>query len=383
MQVKQFQYKPKDQWRPSVPQRDEKAQLVLIFGETHLLKLNDLLSEMKERFPSALLFGCSTAGEIYKDHVFDDTVCISVISFKSTRLELSFSRLSEAEGSFQIGSQLAKKITHDHLKHVLVLSAGLNINGSELTKGISSALPKDTTISGGLAGDQDRFTETLVIADKAIGSDVVALLGFYGDEISVGMASMGGWDPFGPQRLITKSTENILYELDGKSALQIYKQYLGEHAKDLPGSALLFPLSLKLKDSREGLVRTILAVDEEQQSMIFAGDVPTGSYVQLMKANFDRVIDGATGAAQKSINSSVLKNPELAILISCVGRKIILKQRIDEEIEGVRNVFGERTFMTGFYSYGEICPLVGGARCELHNQTMTVTTLSEMKKDAA
>jgi hypothetical protein len=111
--------------------------------------------------------------------------------------------------------------------------------------------------------------------------------------------------------------------------------------------------------------------------MTFAGDVPAGSYARLMKANLDRLIDGAVGAAAKSYEAIGSFSPELAILISCVGRKMILKQRTEEEIEGIRDILGEKTVMTGFYSYGELSPFHQGGPCALHNQTMTITLLSE------
>jgi hypothetical protein len=60
-----------------------------------------------------------------------------------------------------------------------------------------------------------------------------------------------------------------------------------------------------------------------------------------------------------------------------VGRRLVLRQRIEEEVEAVREVLGGAPVMTGFYSYGEISPLNPSARCALHNQTMTVTTLTE------
>jgi hypothetical protein len=168
-----------------------------------------------------------------------------------------------------------------------------------------------------------------------------------------------------------------LYEFDGQSALGLYKKYLGEHADRLPASGLLFPLSLRTRAGETPVVRTILAVDEAAQSMTFAGDVPEGSYARLMKANFDRLIDGASEAARSSQGAIGPAPAELAILISCVGRKLLLKQRVEEEVEGVREVLGPRPVFTGFYSYGEISPFTTGARCELHNQTMTITTLAE------
>lgn len=383
MRVEQFLYTEKNQWGQKAPSVDMSIQLVLVFGETSTLKNTEVLTQVKKKFPNAIFFGCSTAGEIFEDHVFNDSMSMTTIQFESSKVELRSMVLNGADDSHSVGQALAKMIPHSQLKHVLVLSPGLNVNGTELTRGIGEILPAGVSISGGLAGDNDRFSETLVIAGDAVEQNLVAILGFYGEELHLGTASMGGWDAFGPERLITKAHKNILYELDGKSALQLYKSYLGPHAKDLPGSALLFPLKLKIPGAPSGLVRTVLGIDEATQSMIFAGDLPQGSYAQFMMANFDRVIDGAVGAAQETLQQGQTKEPDLALLISCVGRKIILKQRVDEEIEGVRSVLGEHTKMTGFYSYGEISPLVGGSRCELHNQTMTITTITESKKDAA
>ena len=208
-------------------------------------------------------------------------------------------------------------------------------------------------------------------------SGTVAAMGLYGDNLKVGYGSLGGWDSFGPERLVTKATANVLYELDGKPALDLYKQYLGDHAKGLPATGLLFPLSLRANEGDTGVVRTILSVNEQERSMTFAGDIPVGSYVRLMKANFERLIDGAAGAAKACHQGLAPSTPDLAVLISCVGRKLVLKQRIEEEVEGVREVLGEHAVLTGFYSYGEISPFTRSAKCELHNQTMTITTFSE------
>jgi hypothetical protein len=195
--------------------------------------------------------------------------------------------------------------------------------------------------------------------------------------LKAGCASLGGWDPFGPERLITRSRGNVLYELDGHSALDLYENYLGEHAEGLPATGLLFPLSLRTGEDSTGVVRTILSVDRQERSLTFAGDVPEGLYGRLMKANFDRLIDGAIGAARATSEGLAGGTAKLAVLISCVGRKLILKQRIEEEVEGVRDVLGEGCTLAGFYSYGEISPFTPGAKCELHNQTMTITAFSE------
>ncbi|MBM4146998.1 MAG: hypothetical protein FJ240_12145 [Nitrospira sp.] len=378
MRIDQKIWTPEKGWIPELSGRtDEKVQLVLFFGSTQILRNRIPCGEIKQAYPNAHFCGCSTAGEIAGTQVTDNAFVMTAISFESTRIQGAEVELSHALDSYRAGQLLAQSLETNGLRHVIVLSDGIHVNGSDLVRGLTEVLPSEVSITGGLAGDGERFEETLVCWDSHPQNKTVAAVGLYGDKLRIGYASQGGWDSFGPERLITKAKGNILYELDGKSALDLYKLYLGEQAAGLPATGLLFPLSLRAKDSQTSLVRTILSVNEEEQSMTFAGDVPEGSYARLMKANFDRLIDGAIGAATKSYDAIGSFSPELAMLISCVGRKMILKQRTEEEIEGVRDILGEKTVMTGFYSYGELSPFNQGGICALHNQTMTITVLSE------
>jgi hypothetical protein len=377
MQIEQTRWSPARGWVPAPPGRLEStAQLVLLFGSPACLKQTAWQEDIAQAYPKAHRLGCSTAGEIYGTEVTDETLVATAIAFEHTRIQGASLRLNEVSDSYRAGERLAKSLPHESLVHVLVISDGQNANGSALVAGLTEHLPAGVTLTGGLAGDGDRFQETLVQWDAAPAPDVIAVLGLYGDRLKVGFGSLGGWDAFGPERVVTRSEGNILYELDGQPALALYKKYLGEHAKELPASGLLFPLSLKT-DGSESVVRTILGINEAQQSLTFAGDLPEGGHARLMKANFDRLIDGAVGAAQTSFEALGKHSPELALLISCVGRKLVLKQRIEEEVEGVQDVLGRETVLAGFYSYGEISPFTPSAKCELHNQTMTITTLSE------
>jgi hypothetical protein len=271
---------------------------------------------------------------------------------------------------------LAQALLGDGLSHVLLLAEGIHVNGTELLAGLRKALPEGVTVTGGLAADGPRFERTFVCKDGTPMERHVAAIGFYGDRLEVGYGSMGGWDPFGPERIVTRSKGNVLYELDGHSALDLYRDYLGPYSADLPSSGLLFPLSLIGEDGRR-LVRTILGINDDEGSLTFAGDIPEGAQVQLMKANFDRLIDGASQASEDAHRAVERRRPAVALLISCVGRRLVLKQRIEEELEAVQEVVGDGVPLCGFYSYGEVAPFGGTQRCELHNQTMTVTTLNE------
>jgi hypothetical protein len=300
------------------------------------------------------------------------------VQFEKTKIKSVHAEIKDMSESRKLGTLLAKEINQKDLKHAMVFTDGLGVNGSELAKGISDILPDEVAVTGGMAGDQARFSETIVGLNENIGRNKIVLIGFYGDNLEVGYGSYGGWDAFGVERIVTKSKGNVLYELDGKPVLDLYEKYLGKLAKRLPSTGLLFPLSVREGEDKSPYVRTILSVNKKEKSMTFAGDIPEGSYARLMRANFDRLVDGAIEAAEKSkkINGSV--SPELAILISCVGRKLVLKQRIEEEIEGVKDVLGDKPVICGFYSYGELSPGMDGLKkCDLHNQTMTITTFVE------
>lgn len=354
------------------------ADLVLAFGGRRILADPARFDELRQRYPNAQIVSGSTSGEILGDMVYDDTVSVTAIDFERTQVKAVSISIAAATDSYDAGVRLAEMLSGDGLCHILILTDGLNVNGSEIVKGLNASLPESVTCTGGLAGDAADFGQTLVGLNAAPSEKQIVAVGLYGSHLKVGYGSVGGWDHFGAERLVTRSEGNVLYELDGQCALDLYKMYLGEKASELPGSALLFPLGIKFDEDADTIVRTVLAVDDEKGSMTFAGDIPEGCYVRLMKANFDKLIDGANLAAEHTKVKGATGGDTLAILISCVGRKLILGQRIDEEVEAVKAVLGDGATITGFYSYGEISPVVESAKCELHNQTMTITTLAEI-----
>jgi len=367
-----------DRWDKRLdPSFDSSNTLLIVFASSKLDKIQKAFDELRETYSSAVIIGASTAGEIYQDEFYEDSLVVSVIEFQYCKLKHSICTLISPSNSFEDGVSIAKELYADDLQGIFILSDGLNANGSQLTEGISSIIPPHLPVTGGLAGDGDRFEKTWVVIDKQPQSGFVCAVGFYGENIHIAHASKGGWDRLGIERVVTKSKDNILYELDKQPALQIYKKYLGDKADGLPATGLLFPLELRDKaESDESKVRTILAVDEEAQSITFAGDIPEGSHVTLMKANYNRLIDGASEAAE-SLDLQKYNGEEiLSIAISCVGRRLVLKSRVEEELEAILDVIPKKAKQIGFYSYGEISPLSSG-KCDLHNQTMTLTLLWE------
>ena len=333
---------------------------------------------LRTTWPQAHIVGCSTAGEINDVNLRDDSLCISACHFEHSQVTFAKTNIADGQDSHSVGIDLGKQLAADGLRHVLVFTDGLNLDGTAFLAGLRGILPDGVSVTGGMAGDGTRFQRTLVCANAMPTEKTVVAVGLYGERLRIGYGSLGGWESFGPERHITRADGNVLYELDGESALALYKRYLGEYAAGLPASGLRFPLALSPDNAGEPwLVRTVLSVDEAKQSMTFAGALPTGKRVQLMKADFERLIDGANGAAKHCVSLGGA-NPALAILISCVGRRLILGQRVEEELDSVRELLGPRPQLCGFYSYGEFSPLGDSLRCELHNQTMTITTVDEV-----
>ncbi len=352
--------------------------IALVFGSIDHFRQPGFAPMLKSVFPGAQLVGCSTAGEIFNDGVHDGTASVTAIRFKDARYRVATAAIDGPADSFGAGARIAAKLVDDGLTNILLFAPGVDINGSALIEGIQSVCSKSVSISGGLAGDGGAFKETFIISNDGLSNRDVVAVGFYGDKVRFGHGSFGGWRPFGPRRKVTRAEGNILYQLDGAPALEVYKRYLGEYAKDLPASGLLFPFSMIAKDATDvGLIRTILGVNDADGSLILAGDIIKDGYLQLMLACTDALVDGAQSAAEAAQSVLNQDQPALAILVSCVGRKLVMGARVDEEIDAVREVFKAGSVITGFYSHGEISPLLKGPECKLHNQTMTITCLYE------
>ena len=380
MQIETLTFSPATGWSAQpFPALDSERTLVVVFGAPSYADDPAAIAQLRAAYPRARIVGCSTSGEIHDAALLDGSLSVAVARFESTDLDSSCARVTSGPDSFDAGRQLASSLSRDGLRAILVLSDGLNVNGSELVRGLNSVVPESVVVTGGLAGDGADFKRTWVLGPQGPESGLVSAVGLYGERVRIGHGSRGGWDFFGPQRRITRSEGAVLYELDGKPALELYKAYLGDRADGLPATALLFPLAMRAGPADEKLlVRTVLAVDEDEQSLTFAGDMPTGHVVQLMRANFERLIDGACEAALNTIASlNGAPSPEtLAIAISCVGRRLILGERIEEEIEATLEHLPPGARQVGFYSYGEISPYAAG-HSDLHNQTMTLTTFTE------
>ncbi len=359
----------------------DKVQLVLCFGDKTSIAKADAYRVLQDAFPKAAIAICSAAGAIVNTTVEDNSFTATAIQFQQTKVQSHAVNIDDYASSYEAGVQLMKKIDADSTRFIFLLSDGQKVNGSELIRGINESNTTQIPVSGGLAADGYNFVSTLTGINGTPGEGNIVAIALSGKHLVVKYGTDAGWENFGPERLVTSANSNRLFEIDGKNALDLYTKYLGKEAEALPGSALFFPLSLKLSEEAEPLVRTILSIDNTDKSMVFAGDVPKGSKVRFMRANLDRLTNAATNAAAQTLNDNS-HQPKLAILVSCVGRKLVLNERIDEELTAVDEIFGGSTILSGFYSYGEIAPCNTKDSSQLHNQTMSITTFYEIEQAA-
>lgn len=383
MKITTCEWNTQSGWSNLPPAREDNGgqatTLVLAFCDPAVADNPAPLRELGDNFPTAAVVACSTAGQIHGSVVNDVAVAATIIDFDSTIVSAEIVPIEGIAASKSAGFDLSQRLMADANgvpASVIVISDGLVVNGTALMEGMSEGLPPGVPVSGGLAGDGSRFERTWVSLNGSVDTDSVIGIALWGSSLKVGHGSAGGWQPFGPIRRITKSEGSVLEELDGQAALGLYKSYLGDKAEELPGSALLFPLRIVSPDGAHDLVRTVLAVDEENGSMQFAGDIPTGWDAQLMRTTVDRLVEGASDAAEASKLDLPAADPALALAVSCVGRRLVMGSRTEEEAEACLDVLGNNTVLTGFYSYGEISPIDGFA--SLHNQTMTLTTIAEV-----
>ncbi len=353
------------------------ANWVLVFGSVKRFNERNFGKLLKKRYPQAKIIGCTTSGEITEEGVYDDSVHITAMKWERSNLKFVIKPANSMAQSHELGTQIAQELEQDDLQGVFVLSDGLHVNGSELVEGMQNILP-NIPITGGLASDDANFTKTLLLNNDKVHDRIVIAVGIYGDSAVVTSGALGGWQAYGPPREITNANKNVVYELDNKPALPLYKMYIGYYANALPASGLNFPLAVMSEDKNISVIRTLLAANDEDGSLTFAGNIKKGSTVRLLKSSHQSLINGASSAAQQILDKGVNINEKaIAICVSCVGRKLVMEEQVSEEAFAVHRILGMQTGITGFYSNGEICSGEDDSHSQLHNQTMTIAYLSE------
>ena len=265
------------------------------------------------------------------------------------------------------------------VSYLQVFSDGLTGNGSALVRGLESVLGTRVPVAGGTAGDDGKFERTCQFHGSKILSDAVVGMGFSGTfTVSTGVQS--GWSPVGIAKKVTRAAENVVYELNGQPALEVYERFLGKHACKLPAVGVEYPLGLVDRHGDLGeedfcLLRATMSVNREEGSISFAGEVLEDSWVRLTCGDHTSILSAAESAARRALENLGTATPSLVFVFSCMARKIVLGRRTSEESDMIRGILGDNVPMLGFYTYGEYCPLTVGQRNLFHNETVTISVI--------
>lgn len=358
------------------PELDDPRTLALVFGAASQLDDPQPIRQLKALLPRARIIGASGAGAVSSVDVIDNAATLALVRFEHTDLEIVSQEVAAIEDSRATGREIARRlVARSGLSAVFVLADGLLVNGPDLVQGLNDILPGGVSLAGGMAGDTVAFERTWTIVDGAPRRRHVTAVGFYGDRLRMQRGCRGGSVGFGARRIVTRSEGNVVYELDGAPALQLYKEFLGELASTLPGGASHFPLSVFRTPQSEAVIRFVLGIDETRQSITVAGDIPQGAQVQLSRANRGDLLEGALQAVRE-VTEGLETGPVLNLVVSCIGRRIVLGEQTGEELETSVDQLPAGSLQAGFYSYGEISS-TADRRCDMHNMTLTLTTLAE------
>lgn len=341
-----------------------------------LENLEELHQGICESIGTDLLIGCTSDGEISNQGMSINSAVLGGIATDQIEFEIAavpdLSRDSE-----QAGRELARSFSRKP-QYMQIFSDGLTGNGCGILRGIA-AVDSSLPVSGGTAGDNGKFVKTMQFAGDKIYTDSVCGIAFYGN-FRLGTGVRSGWTPIGLARKVTRASGNVLYELNGEPALNVFERFLGRHAEKLPAIGVEYPLGLLERWGDVGqedyhLLRATMSVNREERSITFAGEIPEGAVVNLTCGDIDSILEAAEKAAALARSELGDTSPALIFCYSCMARKIMLGRRSEEEIERVRTQIGPQVPIFGFYSYGEFCRVTPWSPNYFHNETITLSVL--------
>jgi len=365
---------------PTLPEGDSPNTLVLAFGLANIGDKSGPLEDLAHAYPQSHILGCGASRLLRGSIRTEGDLLVTVARFERTGLHTAWADL--ATGSFAAGAALGQQLLKPELRAIIVVGDGAAVEGDALLGGLVGSVPDHVAISGGFTPAE---AKAWVMASQIVKPGIVAAIGLYGKHLVVGRATRSGFEPFGPERHATRASGRTLYELDGKSALSVYAEYLGQKLGDLTaGSPLPFPVSCRVPDRAEPIVRMPVSFDPHAQSLTFAGDVPSGSIVRLMRASPERLLNEARAAATAAAKPlAALTSDTLVLAVSSIGRaKALGDEDVEETVSVMEGLPSDRgSHVTGFYAVAELGPNAAG-RTELSNESLSLTCISERPEGA-
>lgn len=254
------------------------------------------------------------------------------------------------------------------------------------TDGLTGSLAMDAAIQsaaavlgplcplfGGAAGDSLNYGHTVLFAGDRIMSDALVAAQI-SSAAPIGVGVRHGWRPASRRMAVTRSSGNLLYELDGRPALEIYRELLPNETITPDNFRMIsryHPIGF-VQAGSEPLVRLPLAVTDDG-ALSCVGTLPGDAFAYIMEGNPGSLIEAAAVAAERAMAALEGKPPAVAIVINCVTRPPLLGDQSQAEIDRIRSVLGATTPFIGMYSFGEIAADDGPPA--FHNKTVAVCVL--------
>jgi hypothetical protein len=369
--------------------KEKKPNVLIVFASPKFnhQKLLDGITSITKDTP---MIGGTTGGEISTEAISDDSIVIMAIHSNKIKFATALGKnisKNELNAGKQLATNLLNQIPKKLAKTLIMVPDGLAGNGTEIIKGAQSILGEYFEIVGGSLGDKSDFKKTYQYYNgKVYENSVPGLL--LGGNIKTATGIRSGWESIGNKMKVTKSESNIVYELDNEPALDFYEKVLGPvRSKKLPGIALEYPFGMidekAMINGKEMYfqLRAPLSIDKNKKSITFAAAIPEGKYVTITTASRNSIIGGSASASKQAKETFKGKKIDLMLIFDCIGRKLVLGKRTQEEITAVQNTLGKNIPMIGFFTYGEIGPIDKRVKelqsTRYHNQTTIVFLMGE------
>lgn len=339
--------------------------------------LGELVQGVYESVGTQNVVGCTSAGEISCEGYGYNSAVLG--GFVSDQVDVHVAFVDEiARDSERAGEILAASLPGG-VHFVQLFSDALKGNGCALLRGMTRVLGDATVIGGGAAADNMRFCHTLQFFGPSIHTGAAVAMGFSG-RFRLGMGVRSGWSPIGIAKRVTRAAGNVVYELNHQPALEVYRRFLGKHVDKLPAVGAEYALGLVDNYGTMGLddyclMRASLAVNHQDGSILYGGEVPQGAMVRFTCCDSNSLLEAAGGAGRAAVAELSGSTPVMAFFYSCLARKVMLGRRTPEETEMVRQILGRSIPILGFYTFGEYGRIAIGKPSVLHNETAAVTIL--------
>jgi hypothetical protein len=333
---------------------------------------HSLLGAVRVTTGGASLTGCSAAGTINGDDADESNFSVVVTVICSDELHWTNGIATGLEDDPRaVGQQVAQELLprlSSETIGLFVFPDGLTENFDYFIAGLEENLPNDQFLplwGGGAGNNFNAWAPTYQYCDDEVISDGVAYALLSG-EAQTAWAISHSVIPIGGERIVTRSEGNVIYEIDGKPATDVLKEYLPEDAltdeRDWLQYAISLALSFKapnyMKDE-EYVVRGIPQLNLTDGSIIVQSDVEEGTSIWFSSRDVEKITTGLDRMATQIQEQLGGEQPELVFQFECVtrGQLMFREQEKLRLLKRFRQSVGPDVPWVGFYTIGEIGPV--------------------------